>query len=738
MNGQKTGTNEGSKDLIRVALAGNPNSGKTTLFNALTGSNQYVGNWPGVTVEKKEGRLKGHENVIIQDLPGIYSLSPYSLEERIARGYLVEEKPDIILNIIDGTNLERNLYLSTQLSELNVPVIGAINMMDLVKKNKDEINIEALEKALDFPLVPISALEKTGMDACIRLIFEQADKSKADHGHDLVQNPSVHFPAPIENAIEEIEALLTDAPEKGRRWYAIKAFENDDIAMKRLDLPVFTKEKISVIRDKQEKAQGDDAESIISSGRYEAIGAMLEKAYKKKNQALSLSDRIDRIVTHRILGIPIFVGVCFLMFYISIYGIGVAMTDFVNDTLVADTIQPAVAGFLEGIGAGEALISLIVDGIIGGIGAPLGFLPQMAMVFLFLGFLEDCGYMARVAFIMDRIFRRFGLSGKSFLSFLVSTGCGVPGIMATRTIENEKDRRMTMIGTCMVPCSAKLPIIALVAGYIIGGAWWVAPMVYLFSMAMIIMTCIILKKMSFFAGDPAPFIMELPAYHFPRIGGVLRQVWFRLKGFLKKAGTIIFLMCVVMWFLAQYGFEGGSFGMVEDASESLIAFIGQKIAWIFTPLGFGNWQSVASSIAGFTAKEGVVSTMGILANVGAIDAYEPTMHGAFQAFFPTGLTAVSFLTFNLFNSPCLAAVSALRAEVGDQGLFWKIILFQNVYSYAIALVVYQLGGLLLGKLPFSPLTLFALAVLAILLFLLFRPDPEKKKDNAGSPAFDYR
>lgn len=741
MKEQNTEIKEKGKGPLRVALAGNPNSGKTTLFNALTGSNQYVGNWPGVTVEKKEGRLKGHENVIIQDLPGIYSLSPYTLEERIARDFLVDEKPDIILNIIDGTNLERNLYLSTQLSELDVPVLGAINMMDLVKKNQDEINIKALGEALSFPLVPISALEKTGVEECVRMIFNLAEKKEeAKIQKTSPQKPTVTFPEPIEMAIKEMEDLLTEAPENGRRWYAIKAFENDEIAMKRLNLPVFKKKDLALIREKIEKEEEDDAESIISACRYEAIGEILHKAYKKKKQAMTLSDKIDRIVTHRILGIPIFVGVCFLMFYLSISGLGVAMTDFVNDTVVADTIQPAVASFLQGIGASEVLISLVVDGIIGGIGAPVGFLPQMAMVFLFLGFLEDCGYMARVAFIMDRIFRRFGLSGKSFLSFLVSTGCGVPGIMATRTIENEKDRRMTMIGTCMVPCSAKLPIIALVAGYIIGGAWWVAPVVYLSSMVMIIVTCIILKKLSFFAGDPAPFIMELPAYHIPRISGVLRQVWFRLKSFLRKAGTIIFLMCVTMWFLAQFGFEGGSFGMVEDASESLIAVMGQKIAWIFTPLGFGNWQSVASSIAGFTAKEGVVSTMGILANVGAIDAYEPTMHGAFQAFFPTSLVAVSFLFFNLFNSPCLAAVSALHSEVGDRGLFWKIILFQNVYSYAVALIVYQLGGLVLGKVPFSPLTILALGVLAILLFLLFRPDPSKKRAEAGraGAAYDYQ
>ena len=591
---------------IRIALAGNPNCGKTTLFNALTGSNQYVGNWPGVTVEKKEGRLRKHDNVIIQDLPGIYSLSPYTLEEVVSRTYLVTERPDVILNIIDGTNLERNLYLTTQLTELGIPVVVAINMMDVVKKNGDKINLNELSRELGCKVVEISALKGTGIDAAAQAAIDAAKNTKTVPMHT--------FSGPVEHAIAHIEeAVVHNMPEEQQRWYAIKVFERDEKVLEQLKVPADVMSHVEADIKAAEQELDDDAEAIITNERYVYIASILKGCYKKKNAGkMSTSDKIDRIVTNRILALPIFVVIMTLVYYISVSTIGGIVTDFTNDTLFGEWIQPAVATFLENIGAAEWVVSLVVDGIIGGLAAPIGFAPQMAIVFFFLSLLEDCGYMARVAFIMDRIFRKFGLSGKSFIPFMISSGCGVPGIMATRTIENEKDRRMTMITTTFMPCGAKLPVIALIAGFLMGGSWWFAPVMYFLGIAIIIISCIILKKTKMFSGDPAPFVMELPQYHFPSMKGVLLHVWERVWAFLKKAGTILFLCCAVMWFLGSFGVQDGQFGLV-DTEYCLLAVIGNAIAWIFKPLGFGTWQAVASSLSGFVAKEGILSTMGVLA-----------------------------------------------------------------------------------------------------------------------------
>ena len=707
---------------IRIALAGNPNCGKTTLFNALTGSNQYVGNWPGVTVEKKEGRLRKHDNVIIQDLPGIYSLSPYTLEEVVSRTYLVSERPDVILNIIDGTNLERNLYLTTQLTELGIPVVVAINMMDIVKKNGDKINLNELSRELGCKVVEISALKGTGIDAAAQAAIDAAKNTKTVPLHT--------FSGPVEHAIAHIEeAVVHNMPEEQQRWYAIKVFERDEKVLEQLKVPADVMSHVEADIKAAEKELDDDAEAIITNERYVYIASILKGCYKKKNAGqMSTSDKIDRIVTNRILALPIFVVIMTLVYYISVSTIGGIVTDFTNDTLFGEWIQPAVSTFLENIGAAEWVVSLVVDGIIGGLAAPIGFAPQMAIVFFFLSLLEDCGYMARVAFIMDRIFRKFGLSGKSFIPFMISSGCGVPGIMATRTIENEKDRRMTMITTTFMPCGAKLPVIALIAGFLMGGSWWFAPVMYFLGIAIIIISCIILKKTKMFSGDPAPFVMELPQYHFPSMKGVLLHVWERVWAFLKKAGTILFLCCAVMWFLGSFGVQDGQFGLV-DTEYCLLAVIGNAIAWIFKPLGFGTWQAVASSLSGFVAKEGILSTMGVLAGLGEVEEYAVSMHDQFAAFFPSSIAAISFLCFNLFDSPCLAAISTMAKEMGNKKYFWLALLFQNVLAYAVSLMVYQIGGVLCGEVTFGVATVVAILVLAAVLYLLFRPDPNKAKNR---------
>ena len=708
---------------IKIALAGNPNCGKTTLFNALTGSNQYVGNWPGVTVEKKEGRLKGNKDVVIQDLPGIYSLSPYTSEEVVSREYLVNDKPDVILNIIDGTNIERNLYLTTQLIEIGIPVVIAVNMMDLVRKNGDVIDVQKLANALGCRAIEISALKGESITEAAQLCIDAAKSEKKQ------ELPHV-FAGSVEHAIAHIEESIEGKVDaENLRWYAVKIFERDEKALASVNLDADLIAHLDEHIKDCEAELDDDAESIITNQRYVYIQKLIKDTVKKAKggQKLSASDKIDRIVTNRWLALPIFAAAMFLIYYIAVSSLGAIVTDWTNDTLFGTWIQPGVQSLMENAGCSDWLVSLVVDGIIGGIGAPIGFVPQMAIVFLFLSILEDCGYMARVAFIMDRIFRRFGLSGKSFIPFLISSGCGVPGIMATRTIESEKDRRMTMITTTMIPCGAKLPVIALIAGYLLGGAWWMAPVMYFAGIIMVIVCCIIIKKTKYFAGDPVPFVMELPSYHVPSIKGVLLHVWERVWAFIKKAGTILFLCCAVMWFLGSFGVKNGTFGLVESA-DSLLAVIGGVLAPIFAPLGFGTWQAVASSLSGFVAKEGIVSTMGLLSSLNEeVEEYTTSMHQAFSQFFPTGIAAVSFLVFNSFDSPCLAAISTMAKEMNNRKYFWLAILFQNLTAYAVALMVYQIGGLVIGQVTFSAATVFAFLALAGFLFLLFRPDPNKKK-----------
>ena len=704
---------------IKIALAGNPNCGKTTLFNALTGSNQFVGNWPGVTVEKKEGKLKGEKDVTVVDLPGIYSLSPYTLEEVVSRNYLIDEKPEVILNIIDGTNLERNLYLTTQLTELGIPVLIAVNMMDVVRKNGDQINIKKLAEETGCKAVEISALKSEGIVEAANEAVKLAGTKKAAPKHS--------FDAKVERALEDIESIaLQSVDESQKRWFAIKLFENDEKVAEKLNLSSGVLKEISEINKAVEDELDDDTESIITNERYTFITSIIKDCIKKKSAGkLTTSDKIDKIVTNRILALPIFAAIMFVVYYIAVSSLGGIVTDWTNDTLVAEWIQPAVGGFLKNVGAADWLNSLVVDGIIGGLGAPIGFAPQMAIVFFFLSLLEDCGYMARIAFIMDRIFRKFGLSGKSFIPFLIGSGCGVPGIMATRTIENDKDRRMTIMTTTFIPCGAKLPVIALIAGYLLNGCWWLAPLMYFVGIIVVIVSCIILKKTSLFAGDPAPFVMELPQYHIPSLKGVLLHVWERVWAFLKKAGTILFLCCAVMWFLGTFGIQNGTFGMV-DKESCFLASIGGAIAWIFKPLGFGTWQAVASSLSGFVAKEGIVSTMGVLSGLGEVEEYAASMHDQFAQFFPTGIAAVSFLMFNLFDSPCLAAISTMAREMKSKKFVVFALIFQNVLAYCVALMVYQIGGLVLGEVAFGPATVVAFIVAAVILYFLFRPDPNKK------------
>ena len=791
---------------VRIALAGNPNSGKTTLFNALTGSNQFVGNWPGVTVEKKEGKLKKHEGVTITDLPGIYSLSPYTLEEVVARNYLLGERPDAILNIIDGTNLERNLYLTTQLTELGIPVVVAINMMDLVKKNGDKINVEELSRQLGCKVVEISALKGTGVMAAAEAAIDAAKNSKTVPQHT--------FSGSVEHALAHIEeAAVHNMPEEQQRWYAIKIFERDDKVLSSLNIDKGVLEHIENDIKAVETEMDDDAESIITNERYVYIGEVIKACYKKKNHGgLSTSDRIDRIVTNRWLGLPIFAVVMFIVYWVAMVGVGAPATDWANDgvfgdgwhllgidggygdlaeeygeaslivdgydayieengslaadgtftyevedeeTLAVSTETATVADYekakatierigeepdpadygvwvpgipvlvgnaLEAAGTADWLSGLILDGIVAGVGAVLGFVPQMLVLFLMLAFLEACGYMARIAFVLDRIFRKFGLSGKSFIPMLIGTGCGIPGIMASRTIENERDRRMTIMTTTFIPCGAKVPFIGMIAGALFGGSAWVSTSAYFIGMAAIIISGIMLKKTKMFAGDPAPFVMELPAYHWPTLGNVLRSMWERGWSFIKKAGTIILLSTIFVWFTSRFGWLDGQFGMLEEdqISVSILAKIGNAICWIFAPLGWGNWQATVASITGLVAKENIVGTLGVLYSGGA-----GTVYDAIAAAF-NGITGYSFLVFNLLCAPCFAAIGAIKREMNSPKWTWFAIGYQCGFAYAVALMINQFGGLFTGNANIIGV-IAAVIVLAAIIYMLVRPYKEATK-----------
>ena len=707
---------------IKIALAGNPNCGKTTLFNSLTGSNQYVGNWPGVTVEKKEGKLKGHDDVVIQDLPGIYSLSPYTLEEVVARGYLVNEKPDAILNIIDGTNIERNLYLTTQLIELGIPVVMAVNMIDLVRKNGDKIDLNKLSKELGCEAVEISALKNEGSDKAAELAVAAAKKGKAG------ELPHV-FTGSVEHAIAHIEeSIQGKVDDRFLRWYAVKLFERDDKVQAELNLSKELLDHIDAHIADCEKEMDDDAESIITNQRYAYINGVVDKAVKKKprTENLTASDKIDQIVTNRILALPIFAAIMWLMYAIAMgtsvadggIGIGTFATDWTNDVLFGEIVPNALGGLLESIGVAGWLYGLIMDGIVAGVGAVLGFVPQMLVLFFLLSILEDVGYMARVAFIMDRIFRKFGLSGKSFIPMLVGTGCGVPGVMASRTIENERDRRMTIMTTCFIPCGAKMPIIGLIAGALFGGSSWVATSAYFIGFAAIIISGIILKKTKLFAGDPAPFVMELPAYHWPTIGNVLRSMWERGWSFIKKAGTIILLSTIFVWFTTYFGWVDGTFQMLSEdqIDSSILAKIGNLIAWIFIPLGWGNWQATVASITGLVAKENIVGTMGILYPAGWAE-----IGAAF-----TQISGYSFLVFNLLCAPCFAAIGAIKREMNNAKWTWFAIGYQCGFAYLIALMINQFGNAFTGSLNVIGL-IAAIVVLAGMIYMLFKPYKEATK-----------
>ncbi len=706
---------------IRIALVGNPNCGKTTMFNALTGANQYVGNWPGVTVEKKEGKYKngkGGEEVIITDLPGIYSLSPYTLEEVVSRDYLLKEKPDAIINLVDATNIERNLYLTTQLMELGIPVVIALNMIDLLRKNGDKIDEKRMGAMLGCEIIETSALKNQG-------IREVAEKAIALAKVKEVKLPEKRFADDVEKAIAQIqETLPVDLPKEQRRWYAIKLFEKDSKVMEQLSISADQQKSNNEIISRMEQEKDDDTESIITNERYEYIQKLVKVTVKKSAKKLTTSDKIDMIATNRILGIPIFILIMFAVYYIAVTSLGTIVTDWTNDTLFGEWIQPGVASFLENVGTSETIVSLVVDGIIGGVGAVIGFAPQMAILFFLLSILEDCGYMVRIAFVMDRVFRRFGLSGKSFIPLLISSGCGVPGIMSSKTIENDNDRRLTIMTSTFVPCGAKLPVIALIAGVMMGGAWWMAPLMYFIGIVAVLVSAIILKKTKPFSGAAAPFVMELPPYHIPSMKGVLLHVWERLKGFLKKAGTILFLACVIMWFLSSFGFGAEGFGLVE-AEESLLAIIGGFIAPIFAPLGFGNWQAVASSLSGFVAKESIVSTIGILSGLGeeATEA-DASLWSSASVMLPSAVAAFSFLIFNLLDSPCFAAISTMSKELNDRKWFTFALIYQNVFAYLISLMIFQIGSLIVYG-TFGIGTVVAFVVLAFMAYMLFRPDPYK-------------
>ena len=712
---------------IKIALAGNPNCGKTTMFNALTGANQYVGNWPGVTVEKKEGKLKGKkgkgEDIIVTDLPGIYSLSPYTLEEVVSRDYVLKENPDVIIDLVDATNIERNLYLTTQLIETGVPVVIALNMADLLEKRGIKIDTKRLSMLLDCPIIETSALRGEGLDKLIDEAVKVAKSSKVDL-------PKEIFSKDMEAAIDEVKGVLpTSVTDDKKRWYAVKFLENDEKVKEAMKLSASGQSLVDTKRQELEKQHDDDMESIVTDERYKFIQKIVNTTVKKAKDKLTVSDKIDRIVTNRILGIPIFIAIMWLVYYVSVTTVGTFVTDWTNDVFVV-AIQDFFTNILTSIGAGDLVMGLVVDGIIGGLGAVLGFVPQMAILFLFLSILEDCGYMVRIAFVMDRVFRHFGLSGKSFIPLLISSGCGIPGIMASKTIEQDNDRRLTIMTATFIPCGAKLPVIALMGGVIAGEtagyaeSSFIAPLMYFIGIVAVLVAAIILKKTKPFSGKPAPFVMELPQYHIPQVKTVLLHVWERLKGFIIKAGTILFLACVVMWFLGGFGFTDGGFGMVEDSADSLMAAIGGVIAPIFAPLGFGEWQPVAASISGFTAKEAIVSTMGVLANVAGDTEDAVNVAAGVASWFPTGIAAFSFLMFNLLDSPCLAAIATMAKEMNNRKWFWFAILFQNIFAYVVCLCFYQIGSFVTGG-AFGFGTVVGFVVLIVMLFLLFRPDPYK-------------
>ena len=711
---------------IKIALAGNPNCGKTTLFNDLTGSNQYVGNWPGVTVEKKDGRLKGQKDVVIQDLPGIYSLSPYTLEEVVARGYLVNEKPDAILNIIDGTNIERNLYLTTQLIELGIPVVMAVNMIDLVRKNGDKIDLKKLSAELGCQAVEISALKGEGSMKAAEMAVAAAKSGKAG------ELPHV-FTGSVEHAIAHIEeSIQGKVDDRFLRWYAVKLFERDDKVQQELKLDKALVDHIDQHIADCEKEMDDDAESIITNQRYAYINTVVEKAVRKKARVehLTVSDKIDQVVTNRIFALPIFTLIMFLMYALSMgtsiadggISIGSFATDWTNDVLFGEIVPNALGGFLESVGVAGWLYGLIMDGIVAGVGAVLGFVPQMLVLFFLLSILEDIGYMARVAFIMDRIFRKFGLSGKSFIPMLVGTGCGVPGVMASRTIENERDRRMTIMTTCFIPCGAKMPIIGLFAGALFGGSSLVAVSAYFIGFAAIIISGIILKKTKLFAGDPAPFVMELPAYHVPAWGNVLRATWERGWSFIKRAGTVILASTIILWFLQGFGFEDGVFGMVEDQDNSILAAVASAIAWIFAPQGFGNWRATVASISGLIAKENVVGTLGVLYHFGGeLSENGDEIWGEIANDY-TAISAYSFMIFNLLCAPCFAAMGAIKREMNNGKWTAIAIGYMCLLAYCASLVVYQIGGLITGEVGFNIFTIVAVAIIVFTIYMLVRPN----------------
>ena len=695
---------------IQVALAGNPNCGKTTLFNGLTGATQYVGNWPGVTVEKKEGKYKANKEIKITDLPGIYSLSPYTLEEVVSREFLLNGNVDVVLNIIDGSNLERNLFLTTQILELGIPTVVAINMVDVIEQRKDSIDYKKLAKELGCPVVPISALKNKGIAECM------AEVQKAAGTNYVVKKI---YTGKLESALETIANAEPASIEESRRFfYAVKLFERDD----KIEASIKTKADASVIEN-VEKALDDDAESIITDARYTYITSVIKDCYKKGSQELlTTSDKIDRIVTNRILALPIFAVVMYVVYYISVTTVGSFLTDWTNDVLFGEIIPPAVDAFLYSIHCATWLHGLIVDGIIGGVGAVIGFVPQMLVLFFFLAILEDCGYMARVAFIMDRIFRKFGLSGKSFIPMLIGTGCGVPAVMASRTIESDRDRKMTIMTTTFIPCGAKMPIIALIAGAIFHGASWVAPSAYFVGMAAIIISGIMLKKTKIFAGDPAPFVMEMPAYHMPVAKNVLRSMWERGSSFIKKAGTIILLSTIVLWFLQGFGWQNGAFGMVDDIEYSVLASIGRSFAWIFAPLGWAQWKAAVATVTGLIAKENVVATFGQLYGFAEVAESGNEIWGQLASSF-TPVAAYSFMVFNLLCAPCFAAMGAIKREMNNTKWFWRAIGYQCAFAYVCGTIVYQLGSLFTGG-SFGIGTILALVFLAGIIYFLVRPSKE--------------
>ena len=708
---------------IKIALAGNPNCGKTTLFNALTGSNQFVGNWPGVTVEKKEGKLKGHKDVTIMDLPGIYSLSPYTLEEVVARNYLINERPDAILNIVDGTNIERNLYLSTQIMELGIPVIMAVNMMDIVEKNGDKIHIDKLAKKLGCEVVTISALKGTG-------IKEAADKAVQIAQKKGAAVPVHEFDKDVEAVIRTVESKLgNDIVNEQKRFFAIKLLEKDDKITEQMKSVPDVSADIKQLEDKFD----DDTESIITNERYVYISSIIGDCItKNKKNAMTTSDKIDRIVTNRWLALPIFAVVMWIVYYVSVSTVGTIVTDWTNDVLFGEIIPPAIENLLNAIHCADWLQGLILDGIVAGVGAVLGFVPQMLVLFLFLAFLESCGYMARVAFIMDRIFRKFGLSGKSFIPMLIGSGCGVPGIMASRTIENDRDRKMTIMTTTFVPCGAKLPIIALIAGALFNGASWVAPSAYFVGIAAIICSGIILKKTKLFAGDPAPFVMELPAYHWPTVSNVLRSMWERGWSFIKKAGTIILMSTIVLWFLMNFGWVDGSFGMLEaeQLNDSILASIGSVIAPLFAPLGWGDWKMAVAAVTGLIAKENVVGTFGVLFGFGEVAEDGQEIWGQLAGSLST-VAAYSFLVFNLLCAPCFAAMGAIKREMNNAKWFWTAIGYQTLLAYVVSLCIYQIGNLFLGG-SFGIGTVVAVLLVIGFVYLLVRPYKQSTTLNVST------